>query len=42
VTKLREEVAAMKREFATTVSELESTTRQLREGLDELNRQLGN
>jgi uncharacterized protein YceH (UPF0502 family) len=42
VARLREEVAAVKRDLALAQAEFESTTRRLREELDELNRQLGN
>jgi len=42
VTQLREELAAVKRELSAVQAELESSTRQLRDDLDTLNRQLGN
>jgi uncharacterized protein len=42
LTRLREELAALKREFAAVRSDFELTAEELRQGLAELNRQLGN
>ncbi len=42
LTRLREEVAALKRELAAARSDFESTAEELRQGLADLNRQLGN
>ena len=42
VARLREEVAAVKRDLAAAQTEFELMARQLRDELDELNRQLGN
>lgn len=42
VAELREEIADVKRELADARSQFEATTRQLRDALDDLNRQLGN
>jgi uncharacterized protein YceH (UPF0502 family) len=42
VTQLRGELAELKREFQTAREDLTSTAADLRRGLDELNRQLGN